>query len=109
MHEMLVMAQPTTEKGSAEVQRRLNDLHEFYQDLMFIKTPLDRERERKQRIKDSWEKVRSSTRKMAKGAVETSAGPKKKPLLKINWENINARRKLYADKFLPKKKEEEGG
>lgn len=105
MHEILVLAQPTSEKGSAEVQRRLNQLHETYQDLMWIKTPTDRENEKKQRIKDSWGKIRSATTAMAKSAKEF-IGRSKKPALKINWENINVRRKSYAEKFLPKK---EGG
>lgn len=106
MHEILVLAQPTTEKGSADVQRRLNDLHELYQDLMWIKTPDDREREKKQRIKDSWGKIRSATKDMAKSAGKKQ-GPRGKPVLKINWEGIHKRRKLYAEKFIPKK--EEGG
>lgn len=104
MHEILVLAQPTTEKGTQEVQRRLNDLHEQYQDLMFIKTPQDREREKKQRIKDSWSRIRSETKEMAKSAGQKQ-GPRGKPILKINWEGIHARRKLYAEKFIPKKKE----
>lgn len=106
MHEILVLAQPTTEKGSADVKLRLNALHELYQDLMWIKTPQDRENEKKQRIKDSWAQVRGATREMAK-AANAPVDKRKKPILKINWEGIHKRRKLYAEKFIPKK--EEGG
>lgn len=101
MHELLVMAQPTTEKGAGKVQERLGSLHEFYEDLMWLKTPDDRANEKKQRVKESWLKIRAATGQMREASKESG----RKKGLKINWEKINAKRKSYAEKFLGRKKE----
>lgn len=82
------------------VRERLDALHKLYNELMEIKTKQDR-------IKESWAQLRGATRQMKEAAMKPRDG-RKKPILQINWEGIEKKRRLYAAKFTAKPKEEGG-